>query len=247
MTEERQNLGFGLRPLPKDDRDFALGAFYDLPKLEELPPEFFLMPKKIEDQDNSDLCTAFASTSVTEDQEGIEMSPEFTFAMTKEIEGDFATWGADLRSACKSHTKIGALPKVESPFSLATHSRDFVANWTNWPQELKNKAAIHKKQNYFSVEGPYDLFDDIRASLWGYRLELRSIMTGVLWRPEWTHTFSSDAFNNGIIPTNELPKNGFGHAFKICGWKQIINEPYLIAQLSNGENIGDKGFFYFRA
>ena len=234
-----KNLGYGLRALPPDPRDFALGAFYDLPKLEELPEEYFLMPKKILDQKDSDFCTAFASVAASMDQENVELSPEFTFAMTKEIEGDFQSWGADLRTAAKSHVKIGALDIRMAPFSIKTHARDFLAHWENWPQELRDKAAVHKKQAYFSVEGPYDLFSTIMASLWKFRLELRSVFTGALWRPEWTRA------PGGRIPNEELPKKGFGHAFKICGWKQIHGEPHLIAQLSNGEDQGDKGFFYF--
>ena len=254
MNDQKEKRIYGgLQSLPPDDRDFALGAFYELPPLSELPSEYFLMPKRILDQKDSDLCTAFASVAASMDQEGVELSPEFTFAMTKKIEGDWHEWGANLRDAAKSHVKIGALPKELSPFSLATHPRDFIANWDNWPFELQEKAAAYRKQAYFSVEGPYDLFDNIRASLWKFRLELRSIWTGALWRLEWTRAV------DGIIPNEELPKEGFGHAFKLCGWKQIIvrgnldspsgdpvvYEPYLIAQLSNGEDTGDKGFYYF--
>lgn len=83
-----------------------------------------------------------------------------------------------------------------------------------------------------------DIFDRIRCTLWQNRHEERSILTGCVWRSEWINT------PGGVI--NKIESSGvFGHALKIFGWKQINNEPYLIAQLSNGINNGDNGIFYF--
>jgi hypothetical protein len=52
---------YGLLPLPKDDRDFKLGALYTLPKLSEIPDAFELDVLGIKDQRDSDFCTAFAT------------------------------------------------------------------------------------------------------------------------------------------------------------------------------------------
>lgn len=84
-----------------------------------------------------------------------------------------------------------------------------------------------------------DVFDQIRLVLWINRFEKRSILTGAMWHNSWTYT------SGGIIPKLYLDKGSFGHAFKIFGWKEIEKEPYLIAQLSNGSNVGDKGVCYF--
>ena len=80
-----KNLGYGLRALPPDPRDFALGAFYDLPKLEELPEEYFLMPKKTPAKKKSVFSRGFASVAASMDQENVELSPEFPFAMTRKL------------------------------------------------------------------------------------------------------------------------------------------------------------------
>ena len=105
--------------------------------------------------------------------------------------------------------------------------------------ELDNKAAYFKKESYLAVKGQYDLMDDIRATLWANLENKQAILTGCLWRSVWTRT------SGGIIPKFNLDKEGFGHAFAIVGWKEIAGEIYLIAQLSNGTDIGDKGYFYF--
>lgn len=84
-----------------------------------------------------------------------------------------------------------------------------------------------------------DTFDIIRCTLWANRAEKRSILTGITWHNSWTYA------SGGIIPRFYVDRGNFGHAFKVFGWKEIADEPYLVAQLSNGENIGDKGIFYF--
>src|SRR3990167_5991989 len=92
---------------------------------------------------------------------------------------------------------------------------------------------------YTFVKGQYDLFDNIRATIWANKEKKQGVITGCLWRSIWTRA------NDGIIPKFDLDKEGFGHAFVIAGWKEINGETYLIAQLSNGIEVGDKGYFYF--
>lgn len=150
MNEEKQITG-GLKTLPYDARDFSFGAIFGLPKLEELPDVYFIPPLAIKDQGNSDMCAAFASISASEDQEGVELSPEYVFMKAKEMEGDYTTWGLSLRDVCKVLTKIGSIEMKDAPFSLATKDRDFLANFSNWPPELDGKAIKHKKASYFAV------------------------------------------------------------------------------------------------
>ena len=105
------SFGTGLQPLPKDDRDISLGAIF---KSElKLPPmiDFDVAPTlKVKNQDvvpNSDLCTAFTASSVSEAQEGVELSPEHAFAEIKRLLGDWRGYGSDLRTPCKGATKVG--------------------------------------------------------------------------------------------------------------------------------------------
>ena len=239
MIHEYKNIGGGLQALPKDDRDFSFGAIFGLPKLEELPDEYSVAkPLKIKDQGYSDMCTAYALTAVSEDQELVELNPFYTFGKTKQIMGEWESWGADLRSACKSAVNYGFIPADGIIKVPDDEDRDKAANWENWPQETDQEAARHKKRSYFGVTGQYDTFDNLRATLWQNRAEERSVIAGCVWRNEWTQA------GGGIIPRS-YGDRGFGHAFKVFGWKKIDEELYLIAQLSNGAEIGDGGIFYF--
>lgn len=229
-----------LQKLPKDDRDFNLGAIFDQIKIEDIPKIDFVVatPLVIKNQGETDYCSAYALTSVSEDQEELELLPEYQFYKTKLISGKFEEWGANLRDACKSATKFGSVAVQDFP-NWKGKDRNVILNKDYWPEHIDWKnAALHKKETYFEVVGRYDLFDDIIAALWQNKADKRSVLTGCLFRNEWL-----DA-ENGIIPQS-YSDDGFGHAFKIFGVKYIKGTPYLIAQLSQGDQVGDKGLFYF--
>ena len=235
----------GLLPLKPDARDFSVGAIFAPIDVSEIPDDFSLGKLKVKDQGSSDFCSGYAVTSASELQEDVELSPLWQFAKTKELTGDWKSWGVNLRDACKSAVKFGSLPLNESPelapdwVSQRVWDRDDIANWTTWPAELDFKAEKHKKASYFSVsKGGYkDLFDAVQGELWRNREDKRGVVVGALWRPEWITAES------GVI-SQEYGKEGFGHAFLFIGKKTINGVPYLVAHLSNGD-IGDNGEFYF--
>lgn len=217
----------GLNLLPQDDRDFSLGALFK--RKRTLPREFMIGEFALEDQRVTDFCTGFVVTSASELQEEVELSPEWQFAKTKQLSGNHKTWGADLRMACKSAVKFGSVEKKFVSFSVENKDRDFLADFKNWPAWLDDKAKIHRKKSFFSVESNFKAIQEA--------LYLRkAVMTGIKWRHSWG--FCKD----GIIP-EVYSSNGVGHAIALIGWKVIENKTYLIAKLSNG-NIGDNGKFY---
>lgn len=245
-------IGGGLLPTPPDERDFQLGALYKFPALSEIPDEFTVSPLlRIKDQGQSDMCAAFASTYASEVQEGIELSPEWQFAKIKELSGDPTEWGADLRTALKSLVKFGSVSIEDVPaelrYSDEKNNRDLIADIRNWPA-LEDKAVKYKKSSFFKIEGPYDLFDNIRATLWMSKKEfdndagkislLKLAITGAIWKHAWT------VAEGGIIPT-EPATGGFGHAFVFVGTIKINGEIYIETRLSNGEGIGVGGSFFF--
>ncbi len=120
MQKEKKEVHIeaGLKRLPRDKRDFQYSKVFGT--IEELPTEDFLVgdPLEIKDQFDTDMCTAFAACAVSELQEGIKLSPEFQFAKIKELEGQWDTWGADLRQVCRSLVKKGSLRKEDCPFEL---------------------------------------------------------------------------------------------------------------------------------
>jgi len=231
MMNEQKIIG-GLRELPKDDRDLKLGAIYSLPKLEELPDNFIIGFPKVKDQKDSDFCAAFASCSASELQEDdTELCPEWTFAVAKYLSGENPdTFGLDLRTAMKAHQKFGALEKKDSPFSLENKPQSFLRNINNWPDELYKKAIKHKKESFFYVTGPYDNYDNIRASMWKFRNEKRAVVFGVIFSWSLSQVFM-DTYQN----------KGGGHALCNIGFTPKC----LYIQNSYGESAGEAGRHYF--
>lgn len=220
---------YGLRELPADPRDFQLGQVFELPKLEELPVAFKFDTLGIKDQRDSDFCTAFSYCTLSELQENVKLEPSWSFAMTKAIEGDHTSYGADLRIAAKAHTEYGALPESESPYNLFNKTPDFLRNPEVWDYRLAEKAEPHKKKSFFKVTGPYDAFDNIRASIWKFRDKKQGVAIGVVYG--WS------TYDKVVDTTSD---RGGGHAMAVVGWEG----DRLIVQNSYGTDSGDNGYQY---
>jgi len=239
--EIKNIIGTGLNETPKDLRDFKAEKTFGSIGINSVPKIDFKVaePLEIKEQYNSDFCTAFATTAVSEDQECVKLAPEWFFAQEKKLTGDYKSWGCDLRVACKTAVNTGFLEEQDQKYNLLNEDRNFLANWENWNIDTLDKAYIHRKKSYFSIDGlGKDMFESMRIALWQHLDNKCSILTGVIWQKEWTYS------ENGIIQKEEGTKLE-GHAIKIFGQKIIDGEIYLMAQLSNGIEIGDKGIFYF--
>ena len=239
--KNEKNLQFGLLPTPPDDRDFSFGGL--MGKVDLPPLQSFMVAEPLEIKDQEiilpDGCTGFALTSVSEPQEGVILDPGFTFAMIKKIRGEYKQWGGDLRSGCKVGQNVGFIEVGQNPVDFSDKSRDFIANWNNWPLDvLKPLALKHKKESYFNVDGGRDTFDNFRAALWQNRDQKQAIYTGSMWRNGWLYT------KDGFIPRG-AKTGGMGHAFYVIGQEVFKGEPYLIVPNSYGKDAGKDGLHYF--
>lgn len=240
-----------LRPVVESKTDFNRHILFGSIDPATVPDEYFVgEPLIIKDQDyqvqGSDFCGGYAGSEVSEDQEMVELNGEFTFMVAKRLKGSeyWKEWGTDLREICNGGVKVGFLEQEYYPFENSTDlTRDFIANPANWSSELDMLAAEHRKNSYTTPEnGPYDRFDNWRTQMYMARAGRKSILTGVAWRQSWT-----DA-PGGIIPDQDYSgEPGSGHAVKCFGWMVVNGAVHLVFQLSNTNEIGDKGLFYFPA
>lgn len=236
MNEENEIIG-GLKLTAPDTRNFKLGAIFDLPDPKDLPTDFSLPPVKIKHQGKNnprnDKCAAYATCSASEIQEGVELNPDFVFAVAKSYEGDEEGFGLELSSAFKAHAKVGAIEEkdVPSEYDLEGTKARYLSYWDS---ELIKKAFKNKKASYFQVTGPYDPFDNIRASIYKFKDKKQGVVFGCIWG--WT---------NGHIYMTETQKKGYGHALLIVGWARRNGQDWLKIQNSGGERAGEQGYHYF--
>lgn len=264
MNPQRDiNKDHGLQPLPEGVIVPSLTKVFGAIEIAELPDHDFYVsdPLEIKDQDqnyNSDFCASYAAASVSEDQEGVALVPEWTFAKAKqlliqklnnpteeEIMAVIKAYGLNLVDICEAGIKYGFLDREYDHFKCDTPERperDYIADYRNWPEELDMLGYEHAKSAYFDVnkDAPYDTFDNIRTALFRNAGEKRSVITGVSWRPSW------GSHKDGMVPTTTDPNESTsGHAIKIFGWIRMDDGVRLVAQLSDGPLFGDKGLYYF--
>lgn len=218
----------GLLPTPHDQRDFKLGDITVLPALSELPSSFRLDGIEIKNQGNTDFCSQFMACGMSGLQEGVSLSPEWAFAVSKELSGDPDSFGQDLRVAMSVHTKYGAVEVTECPYSISNRDSSFLRYIKNYPA-LFPKAIKHLKQSYVKVTGPYDHYDNIRATIWKYREEKRTVGFGVRF-----------GWDTEDVNLDTVPLDGGGHAMYFAGWKR----GRMVAVQSYGTRAGDKGIQY---
>lgn len=245
-TQPAPHFGKGLLPLPLGGvyihQYRLLGALAQ----QNIPNTDFFVghPLGIKNQKSFNFCFAFAKDAVVEDEVGIELDPLYSVATACELLGHVQVNGMSLVDICEQETKVGALDKSLAPYSVDDgHPAEFLADWHNYPESFKPLAYEHQRPTAVRVDtGPHDVMDNMRAAMYQNIDEHRSILTGVMWRDSWTNA------PGGMIPADYDPMEpGDGHAIKIFGqmWIPAENDVRLVCQNSWGEDVGDKGLFYF--
>ena len=201
-------------------------------------------PRMILNQLDLDFCTAFTTAELQYALFGVPIDPLYQMAKIKEIRGEYTQYGASLRDACASAVTYGSLPLVLGPYthngSATDKTRDFLANWLNWPIGLDKTALKYKDMSYFTVDGIYDVFDNIRSMLQIHLQERRGVTFGLYWHDEWTEA------PGGVIPIimpTDTP--GGPHDMAVIGQKTINGVLYLVFQQTWGLTAGDNGRYYF--
>ncbi len=198
---------------------------------------------KILDQLDLDFCPAFTAAELQNAGFGMFFDPLYQMAKIKQVRGEYTSFGANLRDGAQSVVKYGSLPAVLAPFthngSPTDKTRDYVANWANYAINLDAFASKYRDLSFFSLDGTYDTFDNIRSTLWMHLQERRGVSFGLAWHPEWTGVAS------GIIPDVMPISQGGGHNIAFVGQKTINGKLYLVCQNSWSDKFGDKGYYYF--
>lgn len=219
----------GLQERSTDERDIAVGAIIQLPELKELPKEYKINPLSIKDQNaakDDDFCGAYSGSGGIEPKEESELFPPFLFAAAKFEAGVHPnSWGLQLRDVGQALVKWGVPEKNSVSNEVKELEPTERRVFDNYPETLRKIAAKHKAMSYAWAEGPYDFFDNVRATMWKFRADKKTFIFGSEfgWPLEtWLLTGA--------------PK-GFGHAMWIAGW----TEEGILCVNSGGYRAGRSG------
>lgn len=209
---------YGLQPLKrktflelvKGKTDYSHHKTFGSAPLAGLPDKYLLV-SPILNQGQLFQCTAYSACATQSSQHGIEFDTQWFFDQEGQVAGKTNPFGYDLRVEMSTGCKAGFKPL------LGGNPTDYVEG------------------SYFAVDGPYDLFDNIRSAMWQSQNEKKCVIAGTMWYSDWN--FQS-VVRPGQYPTGL-------HAIKIAGWETINDIPYLVVQNSFGRDYGDLGLYYF--
>lgn len=138
---------------------------------------------------------------------------------------------------------IGNPPSLENPLAVdnITHAN------ANGGADVRAALMAGKQLGWFTgifniQPHNLDCFDTIKLAMTSGIPERRSVSIGTPWFGIFEIVGS-----NGLLdmPSNFNTAGVPWHNWKICGWKMIGDQSYLIGKTWQGPNYGDKGYVYF--
>lgn len=196
------------------------------------------------DQEDTDFCTAYGEAVSQGYEQGVLMSGEYQTAKEGEFIGQSIIAGADPVPSMMATTLNGSLPASYSTLTLNGKGADYIADWTNWPANLDPIAKNYLPGVPYYVDGPYDVFDNVRNALWlAHKAGEKGVVKAFGF---WYESFNVHAQNpsfKGIlaVPTDQPISR---HRYNFIDWTTIGGQVYLVAALTQGEDFGDRGFLY---
>lgn len=210
----------GAKPTRPDHRDFDFHKSFGSVVPPTFPTEYNVdaglwMP----DQNAMALefgCTGFTQGSLCEDEDGSQYDPAYIYRNTPPYDDG----GRDIRA-----------------------SLDFIRK-----SDLHEYGSVNgftpgtRRTAYFNVRAytPLDWFDAIRLAMYSTAQEKRAVSVGTPWFPE----FESPDHGKLPVPKSFDVSAATWHNWKICGWKTIGDQVYLIGKSWQGAQYGDNGFCY---
>jgi hypothetical protein len=198
------------------------------------PPTLGRTPQYIQDQQNTDYCTAFARAAAASYLLGKQVSTEYQTAKEGELNKSPIYNGTTPNIADGVGPNYGHLPDEQSPLHFATDGWIKPAVWQNYPPTLDGQAIVNAQGQPFDVNPDYV---SIKSALLQGQADNAVVVANGFWYSEWNANLM------GIVP---FPRSSpiTRHSYLFIDWKTIGATEYLVAQLSQGTSFGDGGVLY---
>lgn len=234
-----QNSGLtGLR-FDLRDRFFSHSKLFGAPDPSQLPKQGLGRRPLfgIKNQGFTSFCPWFSTSAGREYQEQVELSPEAQALLGSKIATYSIIGGADARDALRTLTKYGSVENAKAPPSIFNYSPEQLANPANFSPTLEAEGKKHIAQAFFTVDGEFDAFDNIRNALALGQAENQVIYVAGRWYSSWN--------NNGQRAViRDCTGNTSLHMYIFIDWTDVDGEDVLVLQNSYGTATGDQGLQY---
>lgn len=208
-----------------------------------LPLTLGRLRRQVENQKNTLRCTGYGTAVNGGYIHGVRFHPDWQAAKIGQLQGESVDiGGGDPNAAMRSQRDCGYLPLIlDTIHSLESNTIENTG-MQSFDPDHDYAAKEFRVAGFVSVDGPLDIFDDIRSALYqAYDSATHSGATVQAFGKWYTVWYP----HSGIIPT-AYNTGSFGyHHWLFVDFCSINGVPYLVAHNSGGDGIGDKGYFYF--
>jgi len=225
----KYNIGSGLDPLSKDDRDLKFGSIFDFfgsytPKNDSKQIDTL----SVKDQKRLNNCSFQSATAGKEVDEGVVLSARYLTAKAWQLGLCRRTGYADLRASQKVLQKIGCCEEKDCPSNSNLSWEQYVN--VDFAR-LDRLAAKHKTKSYWKID---NIHEYLKAIDEGHVVNL-----GI----DWYNGFNQKGgFKAPWIIRKIMGYYVGGHAFLGAGYKNLVK--LVPSQNSYSSAWGDKGKFY---
>ena len=171
------------------------------------------------------------------------MHPDFQTVLVGKVQGrPVDLQGSDPNSSMKAQCfdQGGYLPLTDSHITLAKDGPQVSADPASYSPDNYEEAHNYGGEGFVRVDGPNDIFDNIRVALFLAYDPIKKrgacVQAFGKWFSEWTYAVT--------IPATYAQFAGY-HSFLFVDWVTIDGIAYLLAENSYGSSAGQGGYHYF--
>ena len=200
--------------------------------------------RPMEHQKNSTRCTGYGAAVNGGYIYGQRFHPDWQASKIGQIAGvSVDTGGSDPNSCMKSQRDYGYCPYESIPTALSLE-RNTIENtgMEVFGTSYDTAAEPYKGVGFVKVDGPLDLYGDIKSALLlaydPVGKQGACVQAFGRWYYEWSNS------PQGIVRNDYTAFAGYHH-WLFVDWKTINGVEYLVAHNSYGYEQGDGGLYYF--